>query len=119
MKKIIKNKSLFNRLIVIFFVITILLFLSINLFKTFSEDVTDTSSHITGDTIYVNGPTKLEGRLVKTSDLRAGAALILAALSAHGETTITDIKHLLRGYSHLIQKLSNVGAKIWLEDEYH
>ena len=70
-----------------------------------------------GDTIYVNGPTKLEGRLVKTSDLRAGAALILAALSAEGETTITDIKHLLRGYGDLIQKLSNVGAEIWLEDE--
>ena len=70
-----------------------------------------------GDTIYVNGPTKLEGRLVRTSDLRAGAALILAALSAEGETTITDIKHLLRGYGDLIQKLSNVGAEIWLEDE--
>ena len=70
-----------------------------------------------GDTIYVNGPTRLEGRLVKTSDLRAGAALILAALSASGETTITDIKHLLRGYGDLIQKLSNVGAEIWLEDE--
>ena len=70
-----------------------------------------------GDTIYVTGPTKLEGRLVKTSDLRAGAALILAALSADGETTITDIKHLLRGYGDLIQKLSNVGAEIWLEDE--
>ena len=70
-----------------------------------------------GDTIYVNGPTKLEGKLVRTSDLRAGAALILAALSAEGETTITDIKHLLRGYGDLIQKLSNVGAQIWLEDE--
>ena len=70
-----------------------------------------------GDTIYVNGPTRLEGKLVRTSDLRAGAALILAALSADGETTITDIKHLLRGYGDLIQKLSNVGAEIWLEDE--
>ena len=69
------------------------------------------------DKIIINGPSKLEGRLVKTSDLRAGAALILAALSAHGETTITDIKHLLRGYSDLIQKLTNVGAKIWLEEE--
>lgn len=69
------------------------------------------------DTIYINGPTKLEGKLVRTSDLRAGAALILAALAAHGQTTITDIKHLLRGYSDLISKLSNVGAKIWLEDE--
>ena len=70
-----------------------------------------------GDTIYVSGPTKLNGKVVKTSDLRAGAALILAALSASGETTITDIKHLLRGYGDLIEKLTNVGAKIWLEDE--
>ena len=54
MKKLINNKYLFNRLIVVFFVITILLFLSINLFKTFSEDVTDTRSHIDGDTVYVN-----------------------------------------------------------------
>ncbi len=72
---------------------------------------------IDGDTITVYGPTELSGKLVKTSDLRAGAALILAALSAHGETTITDIKHLLRGYSDLISKLTNVGAKIWLESE--
>ena len=70
-----------------------------------------------GDSIYINGPSFLEGKLVKTSDLRAGAALILAALSAKGETTITDIKHLLRGYSDLVNKLSNVGAEIWLEDE--
>ena len=70
-----------------------------------------------GDTIYINGPTTLEGKLVRTTDLRAGAALIIAALSAKGETTITDIVHLLRGYGDLIQKLSNVGAKIWLEDE--
>ena len=72
---------------------------------------------ILGDTIKVCGPSSLKGKLVRTSDLRAGAALVLAALSASGETTITDIKHLLRGYSDLIKKLSNVGAKIWLIDE--
>ena len=72
---------------------------------------------VLGDTIKVYGPTSLKGKLVKTSDLRAGAALVLAALSAEGETTITDIKHLLRGYSDLIKKLTNVGAKIWLIDE--
>lgn len=71
---------------------------------------------ILGDSIKVYGPTPLKGKLVKTSDLRAGAALVLAALSAEGETTITDIKHLLRGYSDLIKKLTNVGAKIWLEE---
>ena len=70
-----------------------------------------------GDTIKVFGPTQLCGKFVRTSDLRAGAALVLAALSADGETTISDIKHLLRGYSDLIKKLTNVGAKIWLEDE--
>ena len=72
---------------------------------------------IKDDTITIYGPTKLKGKVVRTSDLRAGAALILAALTAEGETTITDIKHLLRGYSDLIQKLRNVGAEIWLEDE--
>lgn len=72
---------------------------------------------VLGDTIKVYGPTKLTGKFVRTSDLRAGAALVLAALSADGETTISDIKHLLRGYSDLIKKLTNVGAKIWLEDE--
>ena len=72
---------------------------------------------ILGDTIKVYGPTSLSGKFVRTSDLRAGAALVLAALSASGETTISDIKHLLRGYSDLIKKLTNVGAKIWLEDE--
>lgn len=72
---------------------------------------------VCGDTIKVYGPTSLKGKLVRTSDLRAGAALVLAALSAEGETTITDIKHLLRGYSDLIKKLTNVGAKIWLTYE--
>lgn len=72
---------------------------------------------VLGDTIKVYGPTSLKGKLVRTSDLRAGAALVLAALSAEDETTITDIKHLLRGYGDLIKKLTNVGAKIWLEDE--
>ncbi len=72
---------------------------------------------ILGDAIKVYGPSSLKGKLVRTSDLRAGAALVLAALSASGKTTITDIKHLLRGYSDLIKKLSNVGAKIWLIDE--
>ena len=72
---------------------------------------------VNGDTIKVYGPVSLTGKLVRTSDLRAGAALVLAALTAEGETTITDIKHLLRGYSDLIKKFTNVGAKIWLEDE--
>ena len=53
----------------------------------------------------------------KEARMKNKTPLVLAALSAEGETTITDIKHLLRGYSDLIKKLTNVGAKIWLEDE--
>lgn len=67
-------------------------------------------------TIKINGPIKLEGKEVITTDLRAGAALILAALAAEGETTIKEIKHVLRGYAGLIKKLTKVGGEISLED---
>lgn len=66
--------------------------------------------------IYVTGKTKLNGTKVKATDLRAGACLILAALIAEGETTITDVEHVLRGYDSIISKLTNVGAKIKLEE---
>ncbi|MCI9233283.1 MAG: UDP-N-acetylglucosamine 1-carboxyvinyltransferase [Bacilli bacterium] len=69
-----------------------------------------------GKTAFVNGKTKLFGRRVEATDLRAGAALILAALCANGETTITKIEHVLRGYEGIIEKLQNVGAKIELEE---
>lgn len=71
---------------------------------------------IIGKKIKVNGPTKLYGSKVVATDLRAGACLILAALVAKGETTITDIEHVLRGYENIIEKLTNVGAEISLEE---
>ena len=67
-------------------------------------------------TIKINGPAKLIGKEVITTDLRAGAALILAALSADGVTVIKEIKHVLRGYENLINKLTKVGGEISLED---
>ena len=67
--------------------------------------------------LIINGPTKLEGKEVKATDLRAGACLVLAGLIAEGTTTITDIDHVLRGYENIIQKLTNVGAHISLIDE--
>ena len=66
--------------------------------------------------IIINGPTKLKGSTVITTDLRAGAALIIAALAAEGETSIKEIKYVLRGYENIINKLKNVGGKISLED---
>lgn len=66
--------------------------------------------------IVVTGPTYLEGTTVVATDLRAGACLILAALKANGETIIEEVEHVLRGYENIVEKLSNVGAKITLEE---
>ena len=71
---------------------------------------------INGDTLTINGPKELVGCEVTTSDLRAGAALILAALVAKGTTTIKEVKYVLRGYGNIVNKLTNVGAEIVLED---
>ncbi len=67
---------------------------------------------IDGDKIFVQGKTELHGEDVVATDLRAGACLLLAALSASGTTTITNIEHILRGYENIIEKLSALGAKI-------
>ncbi|MBP3461698.1 MAG: UDP-N-acetylglucosamine 1-carboxyvinyltransferase [Bacilli bacterium] len=67
-------------------------------------------------TIKVKGKTELKGTTVEATDLRAGACMVLAGLIAKGETTITEIKHVLRGYENIIGKLQNVGAKITLEE---
>lgn len=64
----------------------------------------------------INGPIKFKGQEVQASDLRAGATLFLAALTAEGTTTITNIQYILRGYDKLVMKLSNVGAKISIKE---
>lgn len=71
---------------------------------------------IVGKSIYINGPTNLIGTQVEATDLRAGACLILAALTAEGTTTITNIEHVLRGYENIVEKLTDVGALIELEE---
>lgn len=71
---------------------------------------------IEGKKIFINGPTKLIGKEVEATDLRAGACMVLAALVADGKTTIKSIEHVLRGYENITQKLTNVGAKIKLEE---
>lgn len=60
----------------------------------------------------VIGPTPLKGRLVASNDIRAGAAMVLAALCAEGTTTITDVKYIERGYERLDEKLRSIGANI-------
>lgn len=61
------------------------------------------------------GPTKLNGKKVKATDLRAGASLVIAGLVADGKTTIENADYILRGYEGIVDKLTNVGAKIKLE----
>lgn len=68
--------------------------------------------HVTGSTALVRGGRRLTGAPVMASDLRAGAALVLAGLAAEGETLVQRIYHVDRGYEHLVDKLSAVGATI-------
>lgn len=63
------------------------------------------------------GKSKLKGKEVVATDLRGGASVLLGGLIAEGETIITDIDHILRGYDNLIYKLSSVGANIELVEE--
>ena len=67
---------------------------------------------IDGRRAIVRGPARLSGTTVQASDLRASAGLVLAALVANGETTIERVYHIDRGYEHIVEKLSAVGANI-------
>lgn len=64
---------------------------------------------------YVDGPTELKGTRVKATDLRGGAAMVIAGLMAEGITEIYDIYHIDRGYENLDDKLRQLGANIWRE----
>jgi UDP-N-acetylglucosamine 1-carboxyvinyltransferase len=67
---------------------------------------------VEGHSAFVTGPTRLEGATVTASDLRASAALVLAALVAEGETLVRRIYHLDRGYAAMEEKLSSLGARV-------
>jgi UDP-N-acetylglucosamine 1-carboxyvinyltransferase len=73
------------------------------------------SIKVEGRAAIINGPIQLQGAKVKASDLRAGAALVIAGLMAEGITEVTGVEHIDRGYSHLVEKLSGLGATIWRE----
>ena len=69
------------------------------------------------DHIIYKGPNQLTGSSVKATDLRAGAALVIAGLMASGTTEITNVEYILRGYSDIIHKLTQLGADIQLVEE--
>lgn len=69
-------------------------------------------ARVDGRTAIISGPTHLQAASLQATDLRAGAALVLAGLLAEGETEIREIQHIERGYSSLIDKLRGIGADI-------
>ena len=69
------------------------------------------------DHIIYEGPNQLRGSSVKATDLRAGAALVIAGLMASGTTEITNVEYILRGYSDIIHKLTQLGAEIQLVED--
>lgn len=71
---------------------------------------------IDGRKIYVKGPTKLIGKEVTATDLRAGACLVLAGLKAEGTTIVNNVEFILRGYENIVEKLKSVGAKLEIEE---
>ena len=67
---------------------------------------------VEGRTALIEGRTRLTGAPVKACDLRAGAAFIIAGLIAEGETVISDINHIYRGYEKICEKMAALGAQI-------
>ena len=72
---------------------------------------------IDGRTAVIEGKSYLNGAKVKATDLRAGAALVLAGLVAEGSTEVTNAEHIFRGYENFDDKLRSLGADIHTEEE--
>ncbi len=71
--------------------------------------------NIEGKIAIVKGVRKLSGAVVEATDLRGGAAVVLAGLVAKGKTRVNNIEYILRGYENLDKKLDKIGANIKLE----
>jgi UDP-N-acetylglucosamine 1-carboxyvinyltransferase len=65
--------------------------------------------------VRIFGPAHLHGAAVDASDLRAGATLVIAALAAEGESTVSGVHHIERGYQGFAQRLQSLGAMLQVE----
>ncbi len=72
---------------------------------------------IEGKTAIIKGVKKLTGAEVHSTDLRGGAALVIAGLAARGKTTVNNIEYILRGYENLGEKLNSLGANVEIVGE--
>lgn len=70
--------------------------------------------HINNNHIEITGTNQLHGSIVKSNDLRGGAALVIAGLSAKGTTTVENVEYIARGYEKVKEKLTGLGAEIKL-----
>lgn len=92
-----------------------------NLFETRFMHVAElnrmgASIEVSGNTTIIRGVKSLSGATVRATDLRAGAALILAGLAADGETVVEEIEHVARGYDSIDKKLASLGADVRIEE---
>jgi UDP-N-acetylglucosamine 1-carboxyvinyltransferase len=67
------------------------------------------------NTAIIEGVNKLSGAPVEATDLRAAAALLIAGLVAEGETIISNVDHIFRGYENIHEKLEQVGIELIYE----
>ena len=86
-------------------------FMHVPYLKDLGADIT-----VKNQTATIIGPTPLTGTSVVATDLRAGAAMVAAGLLAAEKTVITNVEHILRGYESIVEKLTNVGAKIDIKE---
>ena len=70
---------------------------------------------VEGRSAVIDGKVQLQGTNVSASDLRAGAALVIAGLCADGVTSISGVQYIDRGYENIEQKLNQLGAEVWRE----
>lgn len=74
---------------------------------------------VEGNVLVIEGVNRLTGSIVSSPDLRAGAALVIAALAAEGISVVEDIVYIQRGYENFHEKLQSLGAQIELVDSDH
>ena len=67
---------------------------------------------VDGKIAVIEGVKQLTGARIRACDLRAGAAMVIAGLAAHGVTEIGCVHHIERGYEDIVRKLSGVGADV-------
>jgi UDP-N-acetylglucosamine 1-carboxyvinyltransferase len=67
---------------------------------------------VEGRTAIINGCRRLSGAPVSATDLRAGASFIIAGLVAQGETVISQVEHIYRGYEKICEKFNALGAEL-------